>query len=118
MGDSISMSIAIDSGWGTGKTTFLDMWENELKKSDKFNIIRYNAWQNDFVDDAFQSLAYCIASGDIFEEKNEEDEKKVKTKKFWKACENIAEKSIKTIGNQIIPELGTVFDTMFNVQCY
>ena len=29
--DSDSFSIAIDSGWGTGKTTFIEMWIDYLK---------------------------------------------------------------------------------------
>ena len=109
-GDSDSMSIAIDSGWGTGKTTFLDMWENELNK-EKFSIIRYNAWQNDFADDAFQSLAYCISNSEIFDRKNEIGKIKEKSKKFVKACGNIIKKSVKTIGNQIVPGIGTILET-------
>lgn len=42
--------LAIDSDWGTGKTTFIRMWENRLK-SEKYSTLFFNAWENDFVDD-------------------------------------------------------------------
>jgi hypothetical protein len=47
--------ICIDAPWGEGKTTFLRMWEQHLKN---INIptIYFNAWENDFTDDALVSL--------------------------------------------------------------
>ena len=69
--------LAIDSSWGTGKTTFIKMWINMLK-TDKFNIktksesdeyilneynycdylktIYFNAWENDYINDPLISL--------------------------------------------------------------
>jgi len=41
-----SLVIALDSVWGTGKTTFVEMWANELSDAD-FEVIMYNAWEND-----------------------------------------------------------------------
>lgn len=50
-----SLVIAINSSWGTGKTFFLDMWENMLKneEGDNLQVIRYNSWENDDWHDAF-----------------------------------------------------------------
>lgn len=42
--------IGIDSAWGTGKTTFLDLWEKQLKEEDMYTIIRYNSWEDDDYD--------------------------------------------------------------------
>jgi predicted KAP-like P-loop ATPase len=39
--------IALNSEWGTGKTTFLKMWKSHLELQ-KFNVIYFNAWENDF----------------------------------------------------------------------
>lgn len=41
--------IAIDSPWGTGKTTFLDLWGKQLRE-EKYTIIRYNSWEDDDYD--------------------------------------------------------------------
>lgn len=49
------MVLAIDSPWGTGKTTFLKMWESYLEIYD-YTTIYYNSWKNDFVDDPFISF--------------------------------------------------------------
>lgn len=49
--------ISIDSPWGTGKTTFIDMWKALLEKEEE-NIIcvKFNAWDNDFYNDPLISI--------------------------------------------------------------
>lgn len=47
--------VCIDAPWGEGKTTFLKMWEQHLKDN-SIPSIYYNAWENDFTDDALISL--------------------------------------------------------------
>lgn len=39
--------LAINNEWGTGKTTFVKMWQQYLN-NEKFNTIYFNAWENDF----------------------------------------------------------------------
>lgn len=39
--------LAITGEWGTGKTTFIEMWQKQLK-NDGFKTIYFNAWENDF----------------------------------------------------------------------
>jgi len=39
--------LAINNEWGTGKTTFVKMWEQTLRK-DGFQTVYFNAWENDF----------------------------------------------------------------------
>lgn len=56
-----SMVICIDAPWGQGKTTFLRMWEQHLK-NDEIPTIYFNAWENDFSDDALTSLIGEISS--------------------------------------------------------
>jgi hypothetical protein len=39
--------LSIDSGWGTGKTTFVRMWGQHLK-NEGFPCLYFNAWEHDF----------------------------------------------------------------------
>lgn len=47
--------ICIDAEWGQGKTTFLKMWEQDLKDN-KMPVLYFNAWENDFSDNALAAL--------------------------------------------------------------
>lgn len=55
------MVVCIDAPWGQGKTTFLKMWEQHLKDND-IPTLYFNAWENDFSDDALVSLIGEISS--------------------------------------------------------
>lgn len=39
--------LAINNEWGAGKTTFVKMWQQQLK-NEGFQTIYFNAWENDF----------------------------------------------------------------------
>jgi len=39
--------LSINNEWGTGKTTFVKMWQQELKNNE-VKTIYFNAWENDF----------------------------------------------------------------------
>lgn len=56
------MVVCLDAPWGQGKTTFLRMWEQHLKDS-AVPTIYFNAWENDFTDDALISIIGEISSG-------------------------------------------------------
>jgi len=47
--------LAINNEWGTGKTTFVKMWEQQLK-NESFQTIYFNAWENDFDDSPLIAL--------------------------------------------------------------
>lgn len=47
--------IAIDSRWGTGKTTFIRLWEQHLK-AEKLPSLYFNAWETDFSDEPLVSF--------------------------------------------------------------
>lgn len=47
--------LAINNKWGTGKTTFVQMWEQKLK-NDGFKTLYFNAWENDFENDPLTAL--------------------------------------------------------------
>jgi len=39
--------LAINNDWGTGKTTFVKMWQQHLRNNG-FQTVYFNAWENDF----------------------------------------------------------------------
>jgi len=47
--------LALNNKWGTGKTTFIKMWEQSLKIN-KFQTLYFNAWENDFENDPLTAL--------------------------------------------------------------
>lgn len=53
--------IAFDGQWGSGKTTFLKMWKAHLEQ-DEFPVIYFDAFENDYVQDAFAALAREIVT--------------------------------------------------------
>lgn len=82
--------VSIDAPWGMGKSTFLRMWKNEL---DSYNqeetecqeplftrstnsCIYYNAWENDYYENAFIPLLFTMC-GSLSTEIDEKEEKKL-----------------------------------------
>ncbi|MBE3289728.1 P-loop NTPase fold protein, partial [Enterobacter cloacae complex sp. P31C] len=58
--DDENLVIALNEKWGNGKTTFLKMWEAEIIKDGKFNVVYFDAFQNDFQSDPFIAIASHI----------------------------------------------------------
>lgn len=54
--------VAVDAGWGMGKTTFLRMWAQHLRSED-FPVVEFNAWQTDFAEDPFIALSSELSTG-------------------------------------------------------
>ena len=47
--------LALNNKWGTGKTTFVKMWEQDLKNQE-FQTLYFNAWENDFENNPLTAL--------------------------------------------------------------
>lgn len=47
--------LALNNDWGAGKTTFVNMWKQMLD-DEEYRTIYFNAWENDFCDDALTAL--------------------------------------------------------------
>jgi predicted KAP-like P-loop ATPase len=47
--------MSIDSPWGTGKTTFIKMWQAHLE-SQSVTSICFNAWESDYAEDPLVAL--------------------------------------------------------------
>jgi len=57
---SDGLVITIDSQWGGGKTSLIKVWEKALSLEEQFIPIYYDAFKNDFTQDAFLSIAVEI----------------------------------------------------------
>lgn len=55
------LSISVDGEWGTGKTFFKNKFKDMLK-DEKFIVFEYDAWQNDYNNDPFESIISIIIS--------------------------------------------------------
>lgn len=73
--------ISLDSEWGTGKTTFIHMWEDMLNNKEEyqeqFETIYFNAWENDYIKDPLLAIFT-----EIYSEINK-DNTKQKLKTFF-----------------------------------
>lgn len=47
--------LAINNKWGAGKTTFIKMWEQQLKNQ-QYHTIYFNAWENDLENNPIAAL--------------------------------------------------------------
>lgn len=54
--------LAVDAAWGAGKTTFLKIWSQYLRKRD-FPVVEFNAWETDFTGDPFITLSGELTDG-------------------------------------------------------
>lgn len=53
---------AVDSMWGSGKTTFIKIWA-QLLRNQGFPVIEFNAWSTDYSKDPFLALSTEINEG-------------------------------------------------------
>ena len=78
-----SFVMALNSPWGSGKTCFIDMWIDQIDKNHpEFNIIKYNAWEND---DASDPMLPIICSFSQLSEKLDDDDDKQKGHQEFRA---------------------------------
>lgn len=61
--------LSIDNPWGGGKTTFVRMWEQQLKDLE-YKTVYFNAWENDYIDNPLVAITAEIKS--ILEKDNEQ----------------------------------------------
>ena len=54
--------LAVDAPWGTGKTTFLNIWAQHLRNSG-FPVVKFNAWESDFSEDPLVAIAAELIDG-------------------------------------------------------
>lgn len=97
-----SFVLGVDSPWGTGKSTFIEMWQKklELERSEDIFTIYFNAWENDFHGEILLALV-----GEL---------EKYLEKYLVKTSKSVTKKDLKTtassIGSNVIKKL--TFDTL------
>ncbi len=76
---------AVNSRWGTGKTTFVDMWSAQLI-NEGYNTLKFNAWDTDFSSDPLIAFLGEMNDqlGEFIGEEGEKRERWDKTKKLGK----------------------------------
>jgi hypothetical protein len=79
------MVVALDSQWGSGKTTFLKMWAGELRKAG-FPVVMFDAFAHDYMSDAFTAIAGEIIK--LAEEKRRSEEPA--SKAFYEKASRVA----------------------------
>lgn len=89
--------LAINNKWGTGKTTFVKMWEQNLINSG-YKTIYFNAWENDFEDNPLTAL---IGELKVVNKKAEEKFNKV-VRNAAQLSKNIAPAVIKALLNKYV----------------
>ena len=79
--DEEGIILSIDSAWGTGKTTFIKMWEMMINNSneykDKYETFYFNAWENDYIQD---SLLAILTEIEVNDDKKKQVFEKIKNK--------------------------------------
>ncbi|WP_373399515.1 P-loop NTPase fold protein [Algoriphagus halophilus] len=101
--------LAINNKWGTGKTTFVKMWEQFLK-NEEYKTIYLNAWENDFEDNPFTAF---IGELQIINKKDKDKFNKV-VQKAALISKNVGPAIIKAFLNKYIDSeilLETITDT-------
>lgn len=93
--------IAVDNEWGTGKTAFLKMWAGELRKS-RIPVVYIDAFQNDYVEDAFTAIAGQIIT--LATERQKQDQPAAK--RFLESSKGTAKILLRS-GLKIGVKLGT-----------
>lgn len=78
--DTKSYVMAIDSAWGTGKSYFIDLLIQNIEEENNIFVVKYNAWANDYCDNAFNPLIYDILKSDaiVFDIEKDSDKKNLK----------------------------------------
>lgn len=52
--------LALNGGWGSGKSYVMGMLENEFENHDEYIVIYYDAWKNNFYPDPLIAILYCV----------------------------------------------------------
>lgn len=100
--DSDAYVMALNSAWGTGKSYFLDLFIQDIKENEKINVVKYNAWENDYCDNAFNPLMYDILNADCLKFSTETDADIQNAKKLLKSAFNVGKVFTKGLINEAI----------------
>lgn len=52
--------LALDGGWGSGKSYVMGMLENTFQQHKEYCVVYYDAWKNNFYPDPLIAILYCV----------------------------------------------------------
>ncbi len=88
--------LSLNSEFGSGKTTFFEMWANKLRsENDLLDVVCLNAWQADFQGDALLAIVSGLLTSSTLEAKGKDTESIKET--AGKLC-----KFALSIGNDVV----------------
>lgn len=97
--------LAVNNKWGTGKSTFVKMWEQFLKNKN-FSTLYFNAWENDFQPEVMIALLSELSELRTKGSSDFDPVLKKATRFFKKAAPAVAKGvAAKAIGNEAISEV-------------
>ncbi len=100
-------TISLHSPYGTGKTSFIESWQADLRNQG-YKTVYFNAWETDFSQDAF--LAFMAAIRTQLSEQSSKPKKarnvisKITRKGIWSAVKRGAPKLVKGAAKKIAGE--------------
>ena len=101
-------TLAVDASWGNGKTTFLRIWSEHLRKQG-FHVVKFNAWETDFSGDPFAALSTELTTA-LKKFTNGHLAKKIATmKKLATKLIKLTAPSVVTTGIGLIPCIGSLW---------
>lgn len=100
--DSKAYVMALDSAWGTGKSYFINLLIQDIEERNDIFVVKYNAWINDYCDNAFNPLIYDILNADCLKFSTETDADRENVKNLIKSAFNVGAIFAKKIVNDAI----------------
>ncbi len=116
-----SYTICLDSGYGTGKSVFLNKLRTMIEDdflNNGIGIISYNAWENDFFDDAFAPFLYSLLNDKWMEDARKANKYEViaETAKatFIEAAKGLSKAIVKNkLGDEALEILSSMIGGLF-----
>lgn len=112
---SKSYVMALDSAWGTGKSYFIDLLIQDIEEQNGIFVVKYNAWANDYCDNAFNPLIYDILNAECLKFSTETTADVENAKKFLRNIFDIGKSfAKKAVINFIESQTGTNIEEILN----
>ena len=105
IGEKGAYTISLNAEFGNGKTTFLKMFENFIKKEKKnYNVLFINAWESDFYGEPIISILSELINLIKIKEENKEEENRVNKmlKILGQIANHRATRVIGNVANQVV----------------
>jgi len=91
-----SFVLSLNSEFGSGKTTFFDMWANKIRAEESpLEVVYLNAWETDFQEDALLAIVSGLLDSPVLKDKGTDTESIKET--AGKLC-----KFALSIGNDVV----------------